>query len=191
MEWPGQPPGGEEIAIPQTAKRIGCTPAARFAHRFRMSKERTANTSFLREMLAFGAYKRSQGAVTRQVTFAALAILFAIGAWRMYQVWGSFPGWWQAALGDTGRYAVSSLLLLAGLWFSFRIVNYPKFADFLIAVEGEMNKVSWPSRGELIRSSLVVIVVIALLAAVLFFFDVFWQFIFGDRVLGILRSVNK
>jgi preprotein translocase subunit SecE len=70
------------------------------------------------------------------------------------------------------------------------MVNFPKFADFLISVEGEMNKVSWPSKGELIRSSIVVIVVIALLAAVLFFYDIFWQFIFGDRVLGILRSAS-
>lgn len=153
-----------------------------------MSKERTANPSFLREMMMFGVYKRSQGAVTRQVTFAALAILFLVAALRMYQVWGSFPGWWRETFTDSGRYVLSSVLLLAGLWFSFRIVNYPKFADFLIAVEGEMNKVSWPSRGELIRSSIVVIVVIILLAAILFFYDIFWQFIFGDRVLGILRK---
>ena len=32
-------------------------------------------------------------------------------------------------------------------------MNMPRFADFLIAVEAEMNKVSWPSKAELIRSS--------------------------------------
>ena len=37
-----------------------------------------------------------------------------------------------------------------------------QFADFLIAVEAEMTKVSWPSRGELVRSSIVVILVIFL-----------------------------
>ena len=42
----------------------------------------------------------------------------------------------------------------------FRLVNLPKFADFLIAVEAEMNKVSWPTRTELFRSSVVVIVTI-------------------------------
>ena len=47
----------------------------------------------------------------------------------------------------------------------------PRFADFLISVEAEMNKVSWPSRGELYRASLVVIVVIFLLVAILFGYD--------------------
>ena len=41
---------------------------------------------------------------------------------------------------------------LVGVWLGYRLVNIPRFADFLIAVEAEMNKVSWPSRGELIRS---------------------------------------
>ena len=143
-----------------------------------MSKERTANTPFWREMLTFGVYKRSQGAVTRQVTFAALAILFAIAALRMYQVWASFPGWWRAAFTDYGRYLVSSLLLLFGLWFSFRIVNVPKFADFLISVEGEMNKVSWPTKQELWRSSVVVIFVIFFLAGILYLFDAVWSAVF-------------
>jgi preprotein translocase subunit SecE len=80
---------------------------------------------------------------------------------------------------------VSSLLLAAGAWFSYRIVNYPRFADFLVAVEAEMNKVSWPSRAELFRSSLVVILVIFALAAVLFGYDLVWKFFFGK--LGVLQ----
>ena len=42
-----------------------------------------------------------------------------------------------------------------------------QFADFLIAVEAEMAKVSWPTRSELIHSSLVVIITIIGLAAML------------------------
>jgi len=57
------------------------------------------------------------------------------------------------------------------LWLGFRIVNLPSFADFLIAVEAEMNKVSWPSRTELIRASMVVIVLMFGLMAVLFTYD--------------------
>src|SRR3712207_7334919 len=39
-------------------------------------------------------------------------------------------------------------ILLGGLlvWFAWRVVNMPTFADFLIATEAEMNKVSWTSR---------------------------------------------
>jgi preprotein translocase subunit SecE len=57
-------------------------------------------------------------------------------------------------------------------------VNIPQFADFLIAVEAEMNKVSWPSRGELVRSAAVVIFVIFLLATVLFAYDLIWRQLF-------------
>jgi len=57
------------------------------------------------------------------------------------------------------------------LWLGFRIVNWPSFADFLIAVEAEMNKVSWPSRTELIRASMVVIVLMFGLTAVLYTYD--------------------
>ena len=70
---------------------------------------------------------------------------------------------------------------------SYRVVNYPKFADFLIAVEAEMNKVSWPTRGELVRSSIVVIFVILVLAGLLYFYDLLWGFIFGKNVLGVLK----
>jgi preprotein translocase subunit SecE len=62
--------------------------------------------------------------------------------------------------------------LVVGLWLGFRVVNLPSFADFLIAVEAEMNKVSWPSRTELIRASLVVIVLMFGLTIVLFTYDV-------------------
>ena len=78
------------------------------------------------------------------------------------------------------------MLLAVGLWASFRIVQMPTFADFLISVEGEMNKVSWPSRGELFRASLVVILVIFFLAALLFAYDLVLTEIlsFLDRLIG-------
>jgi len=99
--------------------------------------------------------------VARQVTFAAMAAAIIAGAWRLNAV----------ATTDMGRYFVPLGLLVGGLWICFRIVNLPRFADFLISVEAEMNKVSWPGRPELYRASLVVIVVIFLLAAVLFAYD--------------------
>ena len=76
------------------------------------------------------------------------------------------------------RYAIPSLLLILGTWIAYRMVNYPVFADFLIAVEAEMNKVSWPTRQELFRASIVVLVTIFALAAVLLMFDSFWQTVF-------------
>ena len=42
-------------------------------------------------------------------------------------------------------YGLPTLLAVAGLWAAYRAVNLPAFADFLIAVEAEINQVSWPS----------------------------------------------
>ncbi|MCA9230008.1 MAG: preprotein translocase subunit SecE [Planctomycetales bacterium] len=118
-------------------------------------------------------YKRSQGRVARQLTFAAIAVAVAVGAWKLNSV----------AVTDVGKYVVPLVVLAAGLWAGFRIVNMPKFADFLISVEAEMNKVSWPSRAESWRASLVVIVVIFFLAGLLFAYDfvldLALNFIFG------------
>ena len=62
---------------------------------------------------------------------------------------------------------IPCLLLAAALWACYRLVNLPVFADFLIAVEAEMNKVSWPTRPELFRASTVVLIVIFLMGAYL------------------------
>jgi preprotein translocase subunit SecE len=85
-------------------------------------------------------------------------------------------------------YGLSVALLMIGLWISFRVVNIPRFADFLIAVEAEINKVSWPSRPELVRSSIVVILVIFVLSTILFGFDLVWGWLF--QWLGILKSAK-
>lgn len=119
-------------------------------------------------------YKRSQGKVARQLTFAAMAVAFAVGAWKINTVSAT----------PVGQYVVPLAVLAGGLWASFRIVNIPRFADFLISVEAEMNKVQWPGRSELWRASMVVIVVIFFLAGALFVFDIVLNWFFSV-VIGI------
>ena len=137
-----------------------------------------AANSFLGELFHAGLYKPSQGRVTRQVTCGALWLVVLIAAYRVYVTLYDA----EAAV----QYVVPGLLLVLGGWASYRLVNYPKFADFLIAVEAEMNKVSWPSWPELVRSSLVVIFVMFALAGVLIGFDAIWTFLFRD-LLHIIR----
>lgn len=135
-----------------------------------MAREKeTTLGSFFRELIHLDVYKRSQGLLVRRATFGALVVTVLLGAARLMVLSeGSSP---------TMRYLPAVLISAAGLWVSFRVVNVPKFADFLIAVEAEMSKVSWPDRGMLVRSSGVVLVTIFLLAAVLFFYDLFWRFL--------------
>ena len=135
-----------------------------------MGKQKTLTAgSLFQELFQLGMYKKSQGRVTRQVTCASFWLVFALGAWRAWVMMGA---------GSGSRYFIVGGLLLVGIWFGYRLVNIPQFADFLIAVEAEMNKVSWPSRAELVRSSVVVIFVIFLLASVLFAYDLIWRSLF-------------
>ena len=52
-------------------------------------------------------------------------------------------------------------------FLSFWLVNQRSFADFLIAAEGEMKKVSWSSRQEIAVSTFIVIVVVIVMAILL------------------------
>lgn len=91
----------------------------------------------------------------------------------------------MGGLGAEG-YLVMLGLAAAMVWVSFRLVNYSVFADFLVAVEAEMNKVSWPTRRELWNASVVVIFVIFSMAAFLFLFDALWTKVF--ELIGIRYS---
>jgi preprotein translocase subunit SecE len=125
--------------------------------------------AFIQELFRTTLYKRSQGRVARQATFGALAVIVALGAWCLSE--------YYVGRGPTARYAVPFAVLVVGLWSSFRVVQTPSFADFLISVEAEMNKVSWPAWNELGRASIVVMLLIFILAAVLAIYDVIWTFL--------------
>ena len=70
-------------------------------------------------------------------------------------------------------------------WIIFRIVQFPPFAEFLIATEAEMNKVSWTTKDDLIRATTVVLVTVVLMAVFLFVVDRLWTFIL--QLIGVLQ----
>jgi preprotein translocase subunit SecE len=128
--------------------------------------------AIVHELFRFGLYKRNQGRIARQATFGAFAVIVALGAWTLSTFLGGFVADnWTVTQRNVMTYVIPLGLLAVGLWASFRVVQIPSFAEFLISVENEMNKVSWPSRGELFRASLVVILVIFFMAALLFAYD--------------------
>lgn len=132
----------------------------------------------MQELFASGLYKRNQGKMVRQVTCLAIWIVVAAAVWRFHSLVLA------PRMGLTwGSYLVAIAVGAVGFWFAFRLVNWPKFADFLISVEAELNKVSWPTQKELIRASIVVIFTILFMSAVLFGYDALWRFLFG--LLGI------
>lgn len=111
-------------------------------------------------MSFFEIYKKGQGRYARIVTFVAGLALGAGGALVLSDKLEVYAP-------PIVQYGVPSLLL-AGLGvLIFWLVNRPASADFLIATEGEMKKVSWSSRKEIIGSTKVVIVATFMLAVIL------------------------
>ena len=128
-------------------------------------------SQFVAELFKTGTYKSKQGKIARISTAVAIFVVLTAGIYQLY----------NSVLAGRGAFAVYGLpliLLALNAWFSYRVVNYAKFADFLIQVEAEMRKVSWPSKDELLRSSVVVIVVMLLLTILLFGYDIILQFLF-------------
>ena len=135
-----------------------------------MGKERGAD--FLTELFRVDTYKPNQGQAARKVTVSVLVAALGLGVWRLIEFLRVVAG------GAEIYYGIPILLLVLGLWVCFRVYNYERFAEFLIAVEGEMHKVSWPTWPVLVRASVVVIGLIFLLALSLFCFDIIWRAIF-------------
>jgi preprotein translocase subunit SecE len=123
--------------------------------------------SFWSELFVLGLYKRNQGRLSRQLTAAGLGVIALVGAYVLSQ--GPL-----SAYSAPIKAGVPTGITLVAAWLIFRLVNYPPFAEFLISVEGEMNKVSWASKQELYRATLVVLGTMLFLAVVLYAYDMIW-----------------
>jgi preprotein translocase subunit SecE len=136
-------------------------------------QDAAGQSGFWASLFQAGFYKPSQGRMVRQVTFGVVALLSVL---LVYEI--SFFAFFQRVLGLGGSWVMFGVLALVALWVSLRMVNYSRFADFLISVEAELNKVSWPSSHSLWRATGVVIFVILALSAILYLFDLIWTIVF-------------
>jgi preprotein translocase SecE subunit len=84
------------------------------------------------------------------------------------------------------RFTLPFVLAATSIWFAWRVVNLPTFADFLIATEAELNKVSWTSRRRLYQDTVVVLMTMVLLAAVLFAMDQIWLHLLSWKRIGVI-----
>ena len=127
-------------------------------------------------------YKWGQGKDTRLWSAVTLAVLAGIGCWRLYdKLQASLDvtqtlSLWLSTTVPLGLFAVTVVLL-------YWLVNRPTVADFLIAAEGELKKVSFSSRREIAVSTFVVIIVVIVMAGMLgaadFLFDLFFTNVIG------------
>lgn len=136
------------------------------------------DTTFVASLLSVSQYKRNQGRMARRLTAIAVAVIVLIGCWTLSNTTT------LTQLERPARIAVPTILALLGLWISYRLVNYPRFADFLVSVEAEMDKVSWADIEYLKRATAVVLGVMLFLGLVLSLYDLFWLEFFSR--IGIL-----
>ncbi|WP_437188001.1 preprotein translocase subunit SecE [Planctomicrobium sp. SH668] len=149
-----------------------------------------AEASLVGELFQGRLFKPTQGRIVRQITALAVAGFFVAIAWRMHVTILSdiqdvfrlgvpgtalgfdIPGW-------IVRNGLPGVIAAAGCWFAFRLVNWPEFANFLISVEAEMDKVTWATWEYLYRATIVVLVVMLFLGGYLFLCDILWQQLFA------------
>ena len=117
--------------------------------------------------------KIGQGYWTRLLSvigFGLLGVLGAIWLWRLLEVTDfGVPPIYIAGLVAFGFMAIVGLVLW---WF---VGHNAKSVDFLVATEGEMKKVNWSTRREIVGSTLVVIGI----SLVISLFCWVWDFAFS------------
>ncbi|QEG30708.1 preprotein translocase subunit SecE [Gemmata obscuriglobus] len=151
-------------------------------------------------------YKRSLGVKVRRLTILGVLIIGVSGAWSMFtnglvgeQLELTLPFGWRSVplmhgflLTIGAKVVVLALLVAVTLWVSLRAVNVPDFAEFLIATEAEMNKVSWSTRKRLAQDTVVVLVTTLLMTVFLLAVDLFWGWLLSRQTVGVLpaRATN-
>ena len=127
-------------------------------------------SQLMKELVSTNNYKSSQGRVARRLTFIGLSLVFS---------WGGFSFFRAGYFGAQGAAIGGAVVALLGVWASFRVINFPTFADFLVSVEAEMSKVSWPSKRDLFANTKVVLIFMALFTALIFVYDSIFRTFFS------------
>ncbi len=129
-------------------------------------------SSILPELFRFNIHKSNQGRMVRQFTFFAIVIVAAFGCITL----ASGPMMTYAKPIQVG---VPMAIWALCCWLAFRAVNIPRFADFLVSVESELEKVTWPDRQEVLQATVVVLCTMFFLGLFLFLIDLVWTWVFA------------
>jgi preprotein translocase SecE subunit len=146
------------------------------------------------------SYKRNQGLRVRRLTILGLFLVFGSGIYTMIHNHIITNDDWIATIPFTNstvtlipkiKWTIPLILVGLTIWLAWRLVNYPVFADFLIATEAEINKVSWTPRAKLIRDTIVVLVTVFIITLFLFIVDIFWAKLLSRSWIGVLPSSEE
>jgi preprotein translocase SecE subunit len=141
------------------------------------------------------SYKRSLGQRARRLTILGLLLLGGSGVYSL-MFGGTLPHEVSLSLPleelksivilPDAQFTVPLILLGLTLWVAWRAVNVPEFAEFLIATEAEMNKVSWTPKKRLAQDTVVVLTTTLIMALFLLLVDLFWGWLLSREIVGVL-----
>ncbi len=134
-----------------------------------------------------GIYKKGQGYWTRMMSAIAAGLLIFMGASWLWKTMNQVRiGSIEAVYVQAGA-AVIFIGVLAVITY-YLIAVHKKVVDFLIATEGEMKKVNWSTRREIMGSTWVVISFTFIVASIIAFLDMGYSMIF--QTLKVLESAG-
>jgi preprotein translocase SecE subunit len=148
-------------------------------------------------------YKKGQGLRVRRGTLLGILILAGCGVYTLLShdtLTTGNPNWDLTIPFSGGRilrllpdlrFTVPILIVAVTLWLANRVINFPAFADFLIATEAELNKVSWTTRKRLVQDTVVVLVTMFLFTAFMFFVDIAWVKILSSPWIQVLQTSSQ
>lgn len=163
-------------------------------------------SQLMKELVSTNNYKSSQGRVARRMTFIGLSLVFIWGGFSLYNAHYFAPAPVEVVVTenaveptevtaedaapaeqkteivnkpDVGSAVAGLLVAVLGVWASFRVINFPPFADFLVSVEAEMSKVSWPSKRDLFANTKLVLIFMALFTVLIYVYDLIFKTIFS------------
>ena len=136
---------------------------------------------------SMATYRRGEGTWSRSCSAGLLFCIALFGCTRLASFLATHATWGRRVflsvppVALTGAWMVAGALLAAcavGLWM---LMNHARVVDFLVDMESELRKVSWPvdrsqpkfsaRYGELIQSSMIVIVSVLVMGVALFLYD--------------------
>jgi len=135
--------------------------------------------------MAVTIYKKGQGYWTRLMSAIGLGLLVFMGAVWLWDIlkgmtWGTIEPVYVSATGAVIFIGIFSVL---GYYL---IGRKPSVVDFMVATEGEMKKVNWSTKREIIGSTWIVIALTIAIAAFCWVCDTGFAFLFTR--IGVLET---
>ncbi len=134
----------------------------------------------------FDMYKPGQGYNTRIWSGVSVGILVCWFAYFLYEKLDLVGSTASAKYIQVG--IPVAIIIGLGLLTYWALALNRRICDFLIATEGEMKKVNWTNRKEIIGSTKVVVFVVVAMAILLFVVDILFMQFFN--YIGVLKGAG-